>query len=501
MRRSLKVASVGISALALVLIGVEVVLLSHVSNPGAPRSASSTTGLGHQSRTSTSSSVSSSNASSDAWTVYHHDLLGTGVDASVGTLPSTMHVGWQATLTGAVYGEPLVVGETVYVATEENWVYALSLASGSVEWKLRLGPPVATGQSGVCGNVTPWLGVTSTPVIDPSRDELFVAAAISTGSEVTHRLFGITLANHRIVTSVGLDPPMGTPGISTTHYDAYELQRAALTLDQGNVIVAFGGNYGDCGTYHGLLESVPESGGTPFIVEMDHGASNAEAIWMGGAAPVVTSDGSIWVTTGNATTYSTTYDQSNTVLKYNVGLTLLGSFYPVDYQQLSRGDLDLGSAPPLVLPGVDGGVVLQVGKSSTGYFVSQSILNGGAGGAGNQVGSSSVFCPTYGGSVVDGASLYMPCETKGIVKYTIGSGLSVHVDWAQPSAVDPPILAGGYLWATSNTEGTLSQIDPTTGALVHSYSVGTIANDFATPTAASGTILVPTATGVTALVA
>ncbi|MGC8480934.1 MAG: hypothetical protein ACP5PJ_05245, partial [Acidimicrobiales bacterium] len=77
----------------------------------------------------------------------------------------------------------------------------------------------------------------------------------------------------------------------------------------------------------------------------------------------------------------------------------------------------------------------------------------------------------------------------------------VRMDWAQPSAIDPPILAGGYIWAISNTEGTLSQIDPTTGALVHSYSVGAIANDFATPTAASGAILVPTATGVTALVA
>jgi outer membrane protein assembly factor BamB len=411
-----------------------------------------------------------------------------------------LHLGWQANLTGAVYGEPLVVGQTAYVATEEDWVYALSLKTGSVEWKLQLGAPVSTGHLGVCGNISPWLGVTSTPVIDRSRNELFVAAAVSSGSLMTHRLFGIALTTHDVVTSVGLDPPMGTVGISTTHYDAFELQRAALTLDQGNVIVAFGGNYGDCGTYHGLLESVPEAGGTPFIVEMDHGASNAEAIWMGGAAPVVTPDGSIWVTTGNATSNSTTYDQSNTVLKYNVGLTLLGSFYPVNYAQLSQGDLDLGSAPPLILPKVDGGVVLQVGKSPAGYFISQAILNGASGGAGNQVGASSVFCPTYGGSVVDGANVYMPCESKGIVKYTIGSNLSVAVDWAQPAAVDPPILAGGYLWATSNTEGTLAQIDPSSGALVHTYHVGAIANDFATPTAAPGTILVPTAAGVSAFV-
>ena len=67
---------------------------------------------------------------------------------------------------------------------------------------------------------------------------------------------------------------------------------ACATLDQmtgGRVIVGFGGNWGDCGSYHGWLVAVPESGGTvqsTFEVEPQSGATGG-AIWGAGDGPAV----------------------------------------------------------------------------------------------------------------------------------------------------------------------------------------------------------------------
>ena len=44
---------------------------------------------------------------------------------------------------GQVYAQPLVVGSTVIVATEEDYVYGLNAATGAVKWTAHLGTPYA----------------------------------------------------------------------------------------------------------------------------------------------------------------------------------------------------------------------------------------------------------------------------------------------------------------------------------------------------------------------
>src|SRR5487761_1868925 len=46
----------------------------------------------------------------------------------------------RTSVTGLVYAEPLVIGSTVIVATESNYVYALNASTGAVEWKTGVGP-------------------------------------------------------------------------------------------------------------------------------------------------------------------------------------------------------------------------------------------------------------------------------------------------------------------------------------------------------------------------
>ena len=140
-----------------------------------------------------------------------------------------------------------------------------------------VGTPVPSG-SLPCGNISPNVGITGTPVIDEARSELFVVADELVNGSPAHELVGLSTATGKTEMTQGVDPVGSTP--------AALLQRTGLTLDAGRVVFGYGGNYGDCGSYHGWVLSVPEAGGTPaaFAVDSANGESRG-AIWMGGAAP------------------------------------------------------------------------------------------------------------------------------------------------------------------------------------------------------------------------
>ena len=106
--------------------------------------------------------------------MYHGDPAGSGAAAASGV--NTGSRAWtSAALDGEIYGEPLVSAGRVYVATENNTVYALSAATGAVAWSRHLATPVPSG-SLPCGDIAPTVGITGTPVIDPARGEIFVVA-------------------------------------------------------------------------------------------------------------------------------------------------------------------------------------------------------------------------------------------------------------------------------------------------------------------------------------
>src|SRR5262249_57547680 len=97
---------------------------------------------------------------------------GMGVEAG-GRTPASLRRRWEtASHDGAIYAEPLFVGSQVFVATEGNTVYAFDAANGQVQWQVHLGDPVPRAEL-PCGNIDP-TGITSTPVVDPSRGLIYV---------------------------------------------------------------------------------------------------------------------------------------------------------------------------------------------------------------------------------------------------------------------------------------------------------------------------------------
>ena len=432
--------------------------------------------------------LSSASAASGSWTVYHGDPAGDGVAPPVAAVDTATKAWTSPSLDGHIYGEPLVYAGRVYVATENDTVYALSASTGAVAWSAHLGSPVPAG-SLPCGNIMPTVGITGTPVIDGSRGEIFVVADELVGGHPAHRLVGLSTASGTIEMSQDVEPPGADA--------AALLQRTGLTLDAGQVVFGFGGNYGDCASYQGRVAAVPETGGTPKYFTVDAGPGESQgSVWMGGAAPVVDGSGHIWVSTGNGSVQSEDqpYDDSDSVLELSPSLQLMQFFAPSTWASDNSQDLDMSTAPVL-LPD---GLVLLTGKSRIVYLLNGARL----GGIGHQEATLGSACndDIDGGAAVVGMTVYLPCLAGTIAVRVTSSPPALHLLWSSGTGGGPPVVAAGLVW-TIGQDGTLYGLDPATGQVRQQAAVGAVANHFPTPSVGDGLLLAAGADNVVAFAA
>jgi polyvinyl alcohol dehydrogenase (cytochrome) len=420
-----------------------------------------------------------------SWTVYHGNPAGTGVAGPV-TAVNTGRRAWTSPkLDGQIYGEPLLFAGRVYVATENDTVYALSAATGQVAWSSHVASPVPSGDL-PCGDITPTVGITGTPVIDPARDEIFAVADELVRGAPAHVLVGLSVATGKTEMSQDVDPP----GADT----AALLQRTGLTLDDGRVVFGMGGNFGDCASYRGRVTAAPETGGRPLVFTVDSGPGESQgAVWMGGAAPVVDSAGHVWVSTGNGSVYSAShaYDDSDSVLELSPTMRLLQYFAPSNWPENNSQDLDMSTAPAL-LPG---GQVILAGKSRIVYLLDGAHL-GGIGTPQAMLGSA-CGADIDGGIALTGMTAYLPCASGVIAVRATRSPPALRLLWTAPRQGGPPVLAAGLIW-TIGQNGTLYGLDPASGAVRQQAFIGAVANHFPTPAVAGGLLLAPAAQDVVA---
>jgi outer membrane protein assembly factor BamB len=439
-------------------------------------------------------STGSQPAGSVSWTTYHDTPAGTGVNGQVGRVDTSTRAWVSPSLDGQLYGEPLVYGDRVYVATENDTVDALSAGNGAVVWSMHLGTPVPA-HSLPCGDISPTVGITGTPVIDTARSEIFAVADLYIDGKPAHTLFGLSLASGKVELREDVDPP----DVNT----AALLQRTGLALDDGQVVLGMGGNDGDCASYRGRVIAVPEAGGTPRIFTVDAASDESQgAVWMGGAAPVIDSKGDIWVSTGNGSVYSSedAYDDSDGVLELSSSLRLLQYFAPSNWPENNAADLDMSTAP-MLLPS---GQVVLAGKSRIVYLLDGEHL-GGIGGqeatlAGHmRPGGVGSVCANDidGGAATSGMTVYLPCTSGIVAVRAVRSPPALHVLWSSEIGGGPPIIAGGLVW-TIGQNGILYGLDPATGKVRQQVTVGVPANHFPTPSVGDGLLLATCAANVAA---
>jgi polyvinyl alcohol dehydrogenase (cytochrome) len=426
-------------------------------------------------------------ASGDEWLTYQNgnDRLGVaGPQPSLGPL----RLAWTNHLDGyAVYGQPVVASGKVIVGTEGDDVAAVDPTTGRTLWEDRIGTPLrGVSAAAGCGDVDP-LGITSTPVIDPVAGVVYVVGEISTDgtTPVHHQLVGLDVATGSVVESVDADPPLPA-GENPVNL----LQRSALALAAGRVYVSYGGQFGDCGRYHGWVVGVPAHGHASLggTVAFDTTPqSTGGAIWQGGGGPSVDTQGDVYVTTGNPNSGATA-PWSNAVLKLRSDLA---SRPEAAFQDAAAvDDQDLGTGTAVLLPDGD---VFAVGKTDVGFLLRESDLSRVEGIRGEICGSDPDGGPAFVASL---DSVYVPCRGGGLQQVDLRDGAT---GWRAGSVNSTPIYAAGRLFALAYPGGLLDEIDPATGAVTQQLRVGETVPNFAAPSAALGRLFVGTDSGLAAI--
>ncbi|HUI47433.1 MAG TPA: PQQ-binding-like beta-propeller repeat protein [Acidimicrobiia bacterium] len=412
-----------------------------------------------------------------SWPVYNGNAQRTGNDTSEPVL-LPIHGAWSHTLDGAVYAQPLAFDGRVFTATENDTVYALDAHDGAILWSRHLGTPMTnvSAQSG-CGNVDP-LGILSTPVIDTARHTIFVVATIEDSfAHIHHQLVGLDTLTGALNVSTDADPGGVQNNLNIQ-------QRAGLALGNGRVYIGYGGYAGDCGPYHGWLVSLTE-GGTGKVAFNVTPHSGLGAIWATGGA-TIDAHGNVFVATGNPDP-DNNGDFGESVLKFDSSPAMhrTGAFktFPGD-------DNDLSSVAPSILPN---NMVFQIGKQQTGFLIDTTTMT--------QLQSLTmcVGVNADGTNAWDGSHLYVPCANHIQQVNVDVAHRTMSLGWVGPGvgAAGSPILAGGSLWSIDRASGTLYALNPATGAVRTTVSLGPVPH-FAAPAAALGLVIVPTLSGIKA---
>ena len=397
-----------------------------------------------------------------------------------------MQYAWTSTeLDGDVYAEPLYVAARVFVATENNSVYALDAATGTEVWHAQLDPPADFAALG-CGNIRPVVGITSTPAIDTETGVLYAVALV--GAPLHYELYALDIADgsiifDRAVNATGLDP--------RTHG-----QRGALLLANGQVYATFGNrSYPSCEPWSGRVVAISATDPDADLL-MYTVPSGRSGIWSSGG-PTGDAEGNLYVVTGDGPPHGTSFGMSESVIKLSPTLKVLDFWAPADWEMLDDHDIDIGSVSVTLLP--DFGLIFQAGKNSYGYLIPSDNL----GGIGGDVYQEQVLpgqCGGVFGSVVyQSPWLYVPCGPSLVALRVTSSraeqpgkpgfDLAWRVEQTKigMATIGPPILAGGAVW-NSDARGRLWALDATSGDLRFQTDLPGIPAHFATPTSAGGRI-------------
>lgn len=408
------------------------------------------------------------------WPMYHANAARTG---DLAATPDPQHLSrlWSQRLDGAVYAEPLVVHGLVIVATEHNSLYALDTRTGQVRWHTSVGTPAPLSDL-PCGNIDP-LGITGTPVYDPQTGLVFAVAEVKGPG---HILVGLDVTTGQVKVRRLVDPTGSHPQV--------QQQRAALALYAGRVYVAFGGLFGDCGDYRGMVVASRTDGAGPLLVYQVPTAREG-GIWAP-PGPVIDTQGHLYVSVGNGAATQGTWDHTDAILRLSPTLQLEDGFAPESWANDNAGDLDLGSMAPTLLPN---GFIYADGKSGQSYLLSADHL----GGVGGQVQNLSL-CSAFGGAAVTGQMAFIPCSD-GLRQVTLDTGSRLVPGWQAPAQVSgSPTIGGQTVYSLDAGAGVLYALDAATGQVRLTLTVGATSR-FATPTISQSSLFIGTLTGIVAV--
>jgi hypothetical protein len=430
----------------------------------------------------------------------------------------------------------------LYVVTENDSVYAFDADTGTSLWQVSL---LLNGEtpsdSRGCGQVTPEIGITSTPAIDltsgPHGTMYAVAMSLDGSGNYHQRLhaldlttgveeFGGPMAVQATFPGTGA---ASSGGISTFDPKQYK-DRAALLISNGLVYISFASHCDDP-PYNAWVMGYNESSLAQVSVVNLTPDGNDGSVWQAGAGPAVDAGGNLFFLIANGT-FDTTLtaggfpvlgDYGNAFMNLSTisGLLVADYFTMDNTVSESNGDVDLGSGGAMLLPtlidsqGNQRALAVGAGKDGNGYVVDRNNMGK------FNVSSNAVFQQlSLGGSVFSSPAwfnntLYYGPSGARLEAFPFASGVFATSPSSQSSTsfeypgATPSISANGsangIVWAAENS----------TLAVLHAYNAANLSdelynsnqapgsrdqfgdgNKYITPTVANGKVYVGTTTGV-----
>jgi hypothetical protein len=435
----------------------------------------------------------------------------------------------------------------LFVASEHGTVYGFDADSGVNLWHITT---LASGETPSdnrgCSQVTPEIGVTSTPVIDLTaglHGTIYVVAMSKDSSSNYHqRLHALDITSGAEEFGGPVEIGANYPGVGANSetgsvvFDGKQYKERAGLLLVNHILYTTWASHCDFTPYTGWIISYNDTTLVQQSVLNVTPNGSEGAIWAAGAGPAADSNGNIYFLDANGT-FDTTLnsqgfpingDYGNAIMKVS---TKNGKLAVADYFNMyntvaeSNADEDLGSGGAMVVPnfkdagGVIHTLVVGAGKDQNIYLANranmgkfnpnnndnlyQEITSGLSG----SVFSAPAFADRqiYYGAVGDTIKAFS-FNSSGMLNSSPASATSTKFGYpgATPS-ISGSSLSNLILWATENTSPAVLHAYSATNLGVELYNSNQAANGrdhfgngnkFITPTIANGKVYVGTTNGV-----
>lgn len=308
-----------------------------------------------------------------------------------------------------IYAQPLIVTNVnvpgigtrnlLIIATVNDSVYAFDAEDPSVVapyWQVSFTnanavAPRNTDMTGACGgnyrDFSGNMGIVSTPAIDVVTGTIYLLARTKeNGTTFVQRLHALDLATgaekiHSPVTIAATYPGSGagSSGGVITFDPQKQNQRSGLTLANGRIYIGWA-SHCDWGPYHGWFMAYDATTLQRTATYMTTPTGANGGIWMSGAAPTVDEFGNVYISVGNGTVgtsanHSDLINRGESLLKLDGNTLAIKSWFtPFNWPILENGDIDLGSAGILLIPGTT--LALSGGKEGKLYLVDRDNMGG-----------------------------------------------------------------------------------------------------------------------------
>jgi hypothetical protein len=423
---------------------------------------------------------------------------------------------------GRVDAQPLYLSQlavpggsfnAVFVATEHDSVYAFDSDSGAVLWQVSLlGAGETPSNDHGCIQVSPEIGVTSTPVIDRAAGAhgtiYVVAMSVDAQSNYHQRLHAldITTGAELLNGPTDIAATFQAAGVATSSFDPrYYEERAALLLLNGTIYTSWT-SHCDFPPYGGWIITIAQ--GTLArngALNVAASSSSGPSIWMAGGGPAVDSGGNIHLLTANGA-FETTLDASgfpskqdfgNSFLKISnvgAGLRVLDYFTMSNEVAESSIDQDLGSGGEMLLPDLMDSantvrhLAVGAGKDGNIYVVDRDSMGKFSAGSNNNY-------QTLNG-VLPGGIFSTPAYFNGMVYYGDVSGTlkAFAISSAKLGAVPQSQSATQFTYpgtapsvsANGSSNGIVWAHENTNPAVLHAYDATNLAHEIYNSNQAAG---------------